>query len=158
MIARIWLFLVVVYSEIVFYFKHRGGFIDLATRVAVTGTVLSAKYAPNDGDATFDLLLDTSYFWACTFAQRSTTESGISWAIHCEVMPRERLRDAALAATVASLKPGDRLRVTGDWAYDGVHHGHGFFFDVSYCLVGGGQPSPHGWTELHRVLKIEVLT
>jgi hypothetical protein len=137
--------------RLVFWWKRRTGFVSLGP---VTATV---KWLGNysDGDALIDLGLD----------QPTLTPPGLGTPerygmLHCEIPPwiRGPVRD-----THSELKPGDRVRVTGQWGFDGVHllpeswPGWLFPLEVLAALVRHQPNFKSGWFEIHPVTGIEIL-
>ncbi len=129
------------------WFKRRGGFIDLNCEQTVEGTVVRTNGSSPDGDTTFDV---EPYYYDTRVLQ-----FGCSWTptIHCEVTPGH----PGLAEAAARLRVGDPVRVTGRWAFDGGHHGHGLVFDALAAIVGWPPNVAEGWTEIHPVTQIEAL-
>jgi hypothetical protein len=139
--------------RLIFVLKHRAGFISLGP-VMTTGVVWKNDGTSDDGDTCFSIVPDD--VGLCLVLGKYTSDSPAEklLSLHCEVspwMPRE-LHDQALA-----LKPGDRVSIRGNWAYDGVHLGRGTVIDVLAAIVGHG-PSRSGWAEIHPVTGIRRVT
>jgi hypothetical protein len=99
--------------KFVFWWKKRTGFMVFGPAV-VFGTVIS-KRSSSDGDLLLNIDLDET--------QLAFTPSGIGdrnrhGMLHCEIPPwiRGEVREA-----YASVQVGDRVRIEGDWGFDGVH-------------------------------------
>ncbi len=141
--------------KVVFWWKKRTGFIDMKETIEVVGTVLSA-HSSEDGDRTFDVRLDPEYNRYITgFGGRLTQDVGATEpSLHCEVVP---WNSDEVKATFDSLAVGDRVRVKGEWGFDGVHVGTNMVFEVILALVRH-QPNVHdGWFEIHPVTELEKL-
>ncbi len=156
--TRLSLYIAVFFSEILFWFKKRAGFMDLGTPVVVTGTVAAFEAGiSQDGDLNFDLALDPEFVKFATLITTHPSEASLNGIIHCEVMPKARLRRAFPALTV-----GMRVRVSGRWAFDGSHSDASVAGQRPQALelaaaVVGRAPNPNGWPELHPVDRVDVL-
>lgn len=140
------------FSRIVFWFRTRRGF-RLLGPVSVTGTVRYVEVA-EDGDTCFGLAPDSLIpLGYQTKANGGTVVYHRCEEMHCEVMPADRQR---LSVQLSRLHPGLRVRVTGQRAWDGSHHGRGVLFDALMCLLGAA-PTVDGWIEIHPVTDLEVL-
>lgn len=138
-------------ARLVFWFKHRGGFVDLGVEVLVTGTIVGTEFNAEDGDHCFDLRLDP---WCAhmniSFGGKHTTETPEHPdTLHCEIVPW------VTAVVVGNPIVGSRVEVVGRWGYDGVHTGSAAR-DFLRCVFGGA-PSPDGWLEIHPVVLVRVL-
>lgn len=143
------------FFQLVFWWKKRTGWIDFEETIGVTGTVMSTHVA-SDGDVTFNVWPDDEFLWSITWYGGKVLTK-----LHCEVPPwiSEDIRKAA-----RSLTKGDRVRVTGQWGFDGVHSGRGYkdtwyrFIWEIILAVARHQPNVHeGWFEIHPVTKLEKL-
>lgn len=143
--------------RVVFWWKHRAGFIDLSRDVVVTGVVWRKDDGPSDdGDYCFSIVPDPEFGWTVvTFGGRITSESPDEqkMSLHCEVPPWY----SDLYPAVADLKVGDHVRVYGRWGYDGVHTHSPMWLEILKALVGHGPDVDGGWCEIHPVTKIEKL-
>lgn len=106
-----WLF--ETFFRFVFWWKKRTGFISFGPCV-VFGTVIS-KRSSGDGDALLNVSLDET--------QLAFTPSGIGdpachGRLHCEIPPWIK---GEVREVYSQLQVGDRVRIEGDWGFDGVH-------------------------------------
>jgi len=142
--------------KVVFWYKHKTGFMDLGHDIEVIGTVQWTDGGINgDGDFTFNLKLDPDYSWANYAFGRHTSEDPLLYpdTIHCEITPW--MRDSF--TTLDSIKPGQRLRVAGRWGFDGVHVGKAEWIEVVYALWRHQPNIIDGWCEIHPVTKVEPI-
>jgi hypothetical protein len=140
----------IAWSNLVFRLKCRAGF-RLLEPVEVTGVVRFVE-ASEDGDTSFDLVPDGSVSVGLLIYGTSDAIHHCE-SIHCEIVPRDRAR---LASAIAALAPGVRVKVSGQRAWDGCHHGKGVLFNVLMVLLGAA-PVLDGWLEVHPVTSLEVL-
>lgn len=135
--------------RLVFWFKHRGGFLDLGMDIAVTGVVTSVV-SSDDGDFVFNVRLDPDSEWAnVTFGRRKTSEPGAEPdTLHCEVSPWAPI-------DVTAVVVGARVTVAGRWGYDGVHANRGQLWDIMRCVFGAS-PALDGWCEIHPVTSVHA--
>ena len=139
----------------VFWWKRRTGWIVLAPRVSVVGTV-TATESNSDGDVTFDIEVDGEYDWLVTGMGDVNMLD-----MHCETVPwlAESIQDQA-----RGLSEGDRVCVTGQWGFDGVHTSpdydrtwYRFAWEIFLALWRHQPNMKYGWFEIHPVEKIEKL-
>lgn len=112
---------------------YHGRMTKIIPNVSATGTVKSVGNQESDGDVTFHLEIDHP-------DDRGPFR-------HCELTPCD---PDAVRALVLTLKPGDRIAITGDERFD-PHH----VFDE-----GGPDGSAHdgeGWWEFHYIHAISLL-
>lgn len=141
--------------KFVFWWKKRTGFIYLGPVVAV-GTVVSLR-SSNDGDALLNINLDKEYLWLTPKGIGRRRSIG---KLHCEIPPwvRGRVREV-----YSTLKEGDRVSVSGEWGFDGVHviaeYPPWYMFPIELLMaVFRHQPNVQdGWFEIHPVENLEKL-
>ncbi len=143
---KLWRFLVLAFWKLVFWWKHRTGFLDLGQDVTITGTVVSVdglgEPSPdNDGDFCFNVRPDPEYGWVNTaFGGRKTSnDSTYLDTIHCEVPPWLT----------------DGLKAQTDLVVPGVG---GSMWKEVWLALWRHQPNVlDGWCELHPVTRIDLL-
>lgn len=150
--------------KIVFWAKHRAGFVDLGEDVELVGTVTwtdggGEERADNDGDYSFNVRPDPGYeSLMTTFGGRQTrSENDDPYrgpTVHCEVPPW--LRNSEMDERLKGVVPGVRVRVFGRWGFDGVHTGKAQWLEVLYALWGHGPDWRYGWCEIHPVVRVTV--
>ncbi len=157
---RLRLYLQIAFSEVLFFFKKRAGFMDLGIYVVIPGTVTHIDSSiSEDGDFNFELKVDPGSGKWTMLGERSTN---MPFTIGCEVMPKGRL-NAPLAAAVDALREGQHVMVSGRWAFDGSHSDaymagkRSLFLEVLAGLFGRA-PNPCGWTELHPITSLKVIS
>ncbi len=142
--------------RLVFWAKHRTGFLDMGRDVTVTGVVLKVEPPGTDGDGNFDVRLEAGQESLIMMGGRLTTaDEALGPAIHCEVEP---WADAVLRARFAALRVGDRVHVAGRHGFDGVHTGRAEWLEVLLALVRHQPNVRDGWFEIHPVTELDVLT
>jgi hypothetical protein len=140
--------------KFVFWWKKRTGFIAFFP-VTAAGTVLSLR-SSSDGDALLNIELYGDYLNLTPELIGDYTHHG---RLHCELPPwiRGEVRDV-----YAQVKVGDRVEVSGEWGFDGVH----LFEEKKWWLfplevlaaIFRHQPNVRdGWFELHPVTEIKIL-
>lgn len=141
--------------KLVFWWKKRTGWLDFGQEITGTGTVIRVDPPGTDGDGNFDLLLDSGQEYLITgFGRRTACPPVTAPSLHCEIEP---WADQELLDQFAKLKVGDRVRVTGEWGFDGVHLGVWMPLEA---LAGFFRHQPNtrdGWFECHPVTKLEIL-
>lgn len=141
--------------RLVFWWKQRTGFVVLGP-VVVVGTVLSLR-SSSDGDALLNIALSDDDLDRTPYGIGRPESQG---RLHCELPPWIR---GAVRDVYATLTPGDRVRVTGEWGFDGVHllprHWPGWLFPLEVlAALFRHQPNfRDGWFEIHPVTAIERL-
>jgi hypothetical protein len=142
--------------RVVFWWKRRTGWIDLAERVEITGVVVSLEAPDLDSDRNFNVHLETGdERWITGFGGRLTTEDpNVGPSMHCEVTSWASLD---LKETYDRLRVGDRVRVGGAWGFDGVHTGRAEWVEVLLALVRHTSNVRDGWFELHPVDQLKIL-
>lgn len=141
--------------KVVWWWKHRTGFVDLHRDVTAVGRVLSLR-SSSDGDALLNIELDAEHMWL-TPPTGALAKYG---HLHCELPPWVR---GPVRNVYATLRPGDRVAVTGRWGFDGVHllpdHWPSWLFPIEVlAALWRHQPNfRDGWFEIHPVTGIERL-
>lgn len=137
----------------VFWYKKRTGWLDLGETITATGTVIRVDAPGTDGDGNFDVELDAGQERLITgFGGRLTCCPPVTTpSLHCEVEP---WASAELLAAFRGLHPGDRVRVTGRWGFDGVHAGRTEWLEILLALVRHMPNVRAGWFECHPVESI----
>ena len=139
--------------KFVFFWKKRTGFVALGPVIA-TGTVLSMRTS-KDGDALLNIELDEDSYWLTPLGLGHPSHR---YRLHCEIVPWDQ-RPMAVHTT---LQVGDRVKVAGDWGFDGVHLFDEkkrwlFPFEVLASLFRHQPNFKNGWFEIHPVTSIEKL-
>ncbi len=139
----------------VFWWKQRTGFINLHRTIEVTGTILSLR-SSSDGDALLNIQLDAECWWATPLGIGDPLHDK---RLHCEIVPWLQTP----LEIYRTLKVGDRIQITGDWGFDGVHllpnHSSKWLFPLEViAALFRHQPNiTKGWFELHPVRSIILL-
>ena len=129
--------------------KRQCGFADLGP-VTVVGTVRRTKHH-GDGDRSVDVIPDPA--WAHVLAYKGKTRRDY---IHCEFTPCDQYTE--IVAVLDRVRVGDRVRITGRHAWDGVDHRGPWRDQAVKCLEGRGPDPELGWIEIHPAQSIELLS
>lgn len=143
--------------RIVWWWKHRTGFVDMGEDVAATGVIAAVEVGrSSDGDQNFDLRLDPGQERLITGmgGRLTTAHPEIGPTIHCEVPP---WAPADVQAAAFALAVGQHVRVSGRWGFDGVHTGRPAWQEVILALWRHQPNHAGGWFEIHPVTRIEFL-
>jgi len=140
------------FRRIIFWGKKRVGFLDLGREITVTGEIVAIEYNPSDGDHTFDLELDPESDWA-GLGFGGIPNGRLSY-LHCEIV-------SWLPVDRAPIVGGRHVRVTGRWAFDGVHFGYPGWLEILLAVLSvpfGRAPNfRKGWNEIHPVTQVRAL-
>ena len=141
--------------KIVFWWKKRTGLLDLGVDVTVTGTVEWSDFGKNpDGDFTMHVKPDPECMSLITLGTRRTSaDPAYPETLHCEVTPWDAKK---FSDVMSKLEAGDRVTISGRWAFDGVHTGKPEWLEVLYALVRHQPNMKDGWFEIHPVTEITI--
>jgi len=141
----------------VFFWKKLTGMIDMREVITITGVVINVEDPDLDADRNFDVELDPGQDEYITgFGRRLTFQRSAGCpSMHCEIPPwmSQSLRDQG-----AALRVGDRVSITGNWVFDGVHTGRSVILEVVLAVIRHQPNVRNGWFEIHPVTKVEMLT
>ncbi len=154
--------------RVVFWWKKRIGWKDFNQVVTATGVItrvdMNIEGWLNDGDVCWNLKLDDGQNWLITEPRsgRLTSEEDgpdPQPGLHCEITPWARAQFDGLWQQLAV---GKRVRVTGRWGFDGVHHtGWPEWKEILLALWQGiwtREPFwSDGWYEIHGVEGLEYI-
>lgn len=137
-------------ATVIFEQKKRCGFKDLGVLATLKGEVIRIK-THSDGDFSLDVIPDSGYEYLLFFGGQKNRNY-----IHIEFMPCERVY-ADVAPLLEIVEVGDKVKITGRWAFDGVDH-RGEPEDQLFRCLEGREPDPNlGWVEIHPAYSIELL-
>lgn len=158
---KLWIKIKLAFWKMVFWWKHKTGFLDLGEDVTFTGTVMlvdgvGSPTIDNDGDFCFNVKVDFGWEWLNTgFKGRKTTNNlAAPDTIHCEVPP---WLVPGLQEKLIKVVTGARIKVTGRWGFDGVHIGKAQWLETLYALWRHQPNVLEGWFEIHPVTDIEII-
>jgi hypothetical protein len=150
--------------RIVLWGKGRCGFVRLGDVQGATGYVVWTDGGVNaDGDFTFDLVPDPEFAFLKFYGDRETLRGGgFPGSVHIEVMPCDQpgaisLEDRKYIIDTVAAGGRVRVRVSGQWSFDGVHLGLPMWKEILSCIWGHGPNEKDGWTEIHPATRVEIL-